>query len=262
MKFQRLWVTVTVACATYLFVSGVSAQDGEPTGVVEIFACNFVGDSDMGDLLGVAETFNEWADDNGVTDYGAVLLTPHLYSDQITFDVGWVGISPNAAAEGAGLDQWIASGQDVQADFDEVIECPSHTQYAVVNINTPAESDGEDGEEDNGPGLVAFSDCALHDGRIVPDAIAAHEQWSEYLAEHGSDNFSAFLFGLAGLRDDINFNFKAVRAFPNAQAYGQYLDVITAGGFMRAGELFDRVHDCDSPRVYVTNQIREANPEE
>ncbi len=33
------------------------------------------------------------------------------------------------------------------------------------------------------------------------------------------------------------------------QAYGKYLDVYTAGGFMRAEELLDRVFDCNSARI-------------
>ena len=256
-EFKRLWIMV--ASATFFYVSGVSAQEEGPTGVVEIFACNYVGNSDMDDLLAVTETFNGWADENNISDYGAFILTPFFYSDQLTPDVIWIGTSPNAASASAGDALWLSEGQEVQADFDEVVNCSSHAQYAVVPINTPS---GPPPEEVDGPGLVAFSDCAIHDGRSVPEAIAAHGEWSEYLAENGSDTLSLFLFGVAGQRDDINYNFKTVRGFPNAEAYGQYVDIVTAGGFLRAEELFGRLLDCDSPRVYVTNQVRQATQEE
>ena len=42
------------------------------------------------------------------------------------------------------------------------------------------------------------------------------------------------------------------------QAYGNYLDMYTGGGFTRAEELLDRVVDRNSPRVYARERVRLA----
>ena len=258
-KSIRVWITA--ACATVFFVNSLSAQEEQnaPTTLVDIFVCNYNDGNDMDDLLAVTESWNNWADENNISDYTAILLTPNLFSDQTAFDVGWLGVSPNGAAMGATEALWLAEGQDLQADFAEVIDCTSHTRYAVVPIRTPSEPPPEDA---NGPGLLSFSDCALHEERIVPEAMDALGEWTEYLAEQGHDGFGGMLFGVAGQRDDINFNFKWVQGFPDADAYGRLTDIITRGGFLRAGELLGRLLDCDSPRVYVTNQVRQAAQEE
>ena len=258
MKESIKQLLMMTACTMFLYVSAVSAQDDGPTGLAEIYGCNYIGNSDMDDLLAVTERFNSWADANNMTDYTAIIHSPFIYSDQLTLDVLWVGISQNGASAGAGDALWLSAGQEVQADFDEVVNCSSHTQYAILPINTPS---APPAEVANGPGLVTYSDCAVHDGRTVPEAMEALGQWSEYLAENGHDTFSGILFALAGQRDDVDYNFKEVRTFPDAEAYGRYVDIVTAGGFLRADELFGRLLDCDNPRVYVTNQVRQAAQE-
>jgi hypothetical protein len=39
------------------------------------------------------------------------------------------------------------------------------------------------------------------------------------------------------------------------------LDVITRGGYQRADELFGRLLDCNSPRVYLFDLVRSAAEE-
>ena len=108
-------------------------------------------------------------------------------------------------------------------------------------------------------GIAVFRDCTVSDGRTVPEAIAALQEWSKYLAGQGTNPFAALLFGLAGLPDDdADYTFKTVEGFESIEAYGKYTDVYTGGGFLRAEELFGRVLDCNSARVYALNRVRLA----
>jgi hypothetical protein len=243
------------ACSALLLVHGASAQQNAPapmpTPIIEVYGCELTGDSDLADFRAVATRWNAWADRNNVTNYTAFLMTPFLYSAQLTYDVLWLGAWPNGTAMGQGEALWFAQGQDVQADFDAISDCSIHQQFAEVVIRAPEGPPPENG-------IAMFQDCELHDGRIVPEAIAAARQWAEYVTQNGSDQFIAFLFPLAGESDEADYNFKVVEGFANIEAYGRATDVYTGGGFMRAEELFGRLLDCDSPRVYALDRVRLA----
>ncbi len=152
---------------------------------------------------------------------------------------------------GAGESLYFSQGQEIEAGFDAVVDCPSHAQYAEVVINAPG------GPPPQNP-VAVFRDCTVSDGRTIPEAITALQEWSKYLAEHGSNPFAALLFGLAGLANDDDFTFKSVEGFDSIESYGKYTDVYTGGGFIRADELLGRVLDCNSARVYSLNRVRAA----
>ena len=225
-------------------------QQPGPLGVVEIFACNFVGASDMEDLLSVAERWNDCADDRDVTDYTAFILTPYLFSDDVTFEVGWLGAYPNGAAMGAGQAQWLTEGTDLAADFEEVVDCDSHSQFAAANIRMPPGGPPEAG------GLLGFRNCTLHEGRIAQEVGPAIAQWGNYLAENGHDGFDGMLFPVAGERPDATYHFKTVHGFSSPVAYGEFMDIVTGGGLQVAQNLFGRLMDCDSPRIYAMTNVR------
>ncbi len=251
---------IAAASAAIAWTGGASAQDGEPTTIVEIFTCNFVNGSDMDDLNAFIENFNEWADEAGITSYSAITLTPYNHSDQFAFDVGWAGVFPNGQANGETETIYLTQGGDIADEFAEVIDCPTHANYAAIPVHQP--DSGPDDDESDVPGYISFTDSAIREGRTAGEAIGALGEYGDYLAENGSDLFSAVLFPLDGERDDIDYNFKNVRAFPNPSAYGDYLDVWTSGGFMRANQIMGRVIDCDSPRIYITNNVRQAAPQD
>lgn len=248
LTFACLAFSAALFCAT-----GVNAQeDQQDVAIIEIFACNYNAGNDMDDLLAVTSRWNAWADRNSLTDYTAIILTPYLYSEQIDFDVAWLGVYPSGEAMGAGEGVWFASGQDLQADFDEVVSCAAHTQFAGLAQNTPAEPASATG------GLLGLQNCTFHEGHIFPEAQAAIGQWSSYLEENGSDLFMGVLFPLAGESSEASYAFKAATGFDSTQAYGHFLDVYVGGGFQRADEIFDRIIECDNPRLYVTNRVRTA----
>jgi hypothetical protein len=244
------------ACATSVavLVTGAEAQQNEtpPTPVIEVFPCTYRDNNDMDNLRSVNARFNTWADRNNVTTYTAFTLTPYAYSADLEADVLWLGAWPNGAAMGDNEALWLSQGGDVSAAFDAVVECNSHSLYAEVVINQPSTPPPE-------TGVAMFEDCTVHDGRTVGEAIAAATQWVEYTKARGApDGFSAFLFPLAGLEGDADYDFKVVTGFDSMQAFGRATDLYTGGGFLRAEELFGRLLTCNSPRVYTLERVRLA----
>jgi hypothetical protein len=234
---------------------GAGAQENapSPTPVIEIYPCTYRGSSDMDDLRPVMTRFNAWADRNNVTDYTAFIATPYAFSADLEADVLWLGGYQNGTAMGAGETKWLAQGRDVAAAFDAVVDCNAHSLYAEVVINQPASPPPQNG-------VAMFQDCKLHENRTVPEALAAAEQWAEYTKANGPEEFSAFLFPLAGLAGDADYDFKVVTGFDSMAAFGKATDVYTGGGFLRGEELFGRLLTCNSPRVYMLERVRLAAP--
>jgi hypothetical protein len=237
-----------------VLTTGAGAQEAapSPTPIIEAFTCTYRGNNDIDNLRAVNTRFNAWADRNNVTTYTAFVLTPYAYSADLTADVVWLGAWPTGTAMGVNEAQWLSQGGEVAAAFDAVVDCDSHSLYAEVVINQPSGPPPESG------GVAMFEDCSVHEGRTVPEAIAAAEQWTEYTKSRGSDAFSAFLFPLAGLENDSDYDFKVVTGFASMQDFGKGTDMHTGGGFLRAEELFGRLLDCNSARIYNLERVRLA----
>jgi hypothetical protein len=234
-------------------LSNVGAQQNTPmpTPIIEIYGCSFKDNMDMGDFRSAATRFNTWADRHTVKDYTAFLATPYLFSADLAYDVLWIGAWPNGAAMGAGETLYMAQGQEVENAFDAAADCSSHAQYAEVIVRQPSSPPPMNG-------VALFTDCTVHEGRTVPEALEALEQFEEYAAGRGSDIFAAALFPLGGLPGDADYTFKFVEGFQSMQAFGAATDVYTGGGFLRGEELLGRLLDCNSPRVYMIERVRQA----
>jgi hypothetical protein len=251
MRTSQL-LSAIAATVTGLGASSAIAQQQQPAAVVEIFACNFNDGQDMGDLLAASNRFNSWADQNEATDYTAIIMTPFLFSDQVTFDALWLGAWPNGTAMGAGEAKWLATGSQVMAAFESAMDCGSHALFAARVIRTPPGPAPESG------GLTMFRDCKIREGRTAAEAIEALSQWSDYVAERGHVGFDAVLFPLAGQSPDADYSFKSVHGFASVEEMGRAIDLYTTGGAQRSNEILGRVIDCDSPRVYAGNRVRTA----
>lgn len=241
-----------------LLLLGVAhGQEGEAPNVVivEIYGCTFNAGNDMSDLMAVTNRWNDWADERNLNDYTADILTPYLYSSAFPYDVIWLGVYPNAEAMGAGQAVWLAEGGELNDDFGEVVTCSIHAQFAGLAAHIPANPPDE---SDNAVNLTAFQDCSLHDERTIPEAVAAHGQWGEFLAERGSDNFMGMIVPIAGEDPEADYDYKAITGFSSAEAYGNFIGTVVPGGLQRANQLFGRLTDCDTSRVYQSVQVRAA----
>jgi hypothetical protein len=256
MKRILVLTAILLATAVFAATSAFAQQSAPPapTSVVEIQGCKFNANKGMNELHSANARYNAWADKNKLTDYTAFVATPFLHGADRTDDALWIGAWPNAAAmaRDAALSA-SKEGRDVDAAYDAVGKCGSHSLYAEIVIRQPKSPPPENG-------VATFSDCTVREGRTAEEAIAALGQVAEYMAGRGSDAFSAVLFPLAGLPNDAHYTFKHVIGSASMDAFGKDIDAYTAGGFRRVDELLGRVVDCNSPRVYTLERVRLAAP--
>jgi len=202
-------------------------------------------------MMAAARRFNTWADQNGANDYTALVLTPYAFSEELGFDVGWLGAWPNGTAMGMGEAKWVSTGAQVQAAFDAVADCSSHALYAGVILRAPPGEAPEDS-------VLLFTNCTVINDHTVAEAIDAERAWGEYMAGRGEAGLDGVLFPLAGESPDADFTYKAVHNFASLEQLGKAIDLYTTGGRQRQNQLLGRVVDCDSPRLYLSHRVRQG----
>ena len=133
-------------------------------GGVNALACDYVEGKGIDDLLRVSEKWNGWASKNFSKIYTGNVLTPHYY-DESAADVYWVGFSPSFADQGTTQSEWQTKGANMQEEFDSVMTCKSHSQFAWVQIRD------ESGDTDTG--IVDFSACKMSPEATQEEMAAA-----------------------------------------------------------------------------------------
>ena len=248
------------ATAAIFATSNVIAQPAQqqqqqqgPAPVVELLACTFNNGKDMGDLRSASNEFNAWADQNAVTDYTALTMTPYAFSEQVNYDTVWLGAWPNGTAMGADEAKWFATGAKALAALEGVSDCGTRALFAVVPIHAPA------GPPPERNGLTMFQDCKIREGRTPAEAIAALRQWTDYMGGRGgAAGLDAIMFPLAGKSSEADYTFKHVHAFGSIEELGRGIDLYTTGGVQMQNQMLGRVMSCDSARIYTTERVRTA----
>ena len=143
-------------------------------GGVSALACDYVEGRDIDDLLQVSEKWNGWAAKNFSKVYTGNVLTPHYY-DESAADVYWVGFSPSFTDQGIVQREWQTKGAKMQEEFDSVMTCKSHSQFAWVQVRD------ESGDTDTG--IVDFSACKMSPGTTRAELAAADTQMGEFLSK-------------------------------------------------------------------------------
>lgn len=251
---RKLVMLVTAVSMAGLGAMTASADEhasaqAEP---VELFACNYAEGKTDKDLDKVVGNFNKWADGVEMNDYTAWTLVPYYSSPEQDFDVLWLGHAPRAASLGRSQDQWLATGGKVAAEFDSVIPCHTHANFASLMFKAPP-------ERDNPPDnvVISFSDCSMEDGTSFGDIAPALEEWAKYRTDAGSTGGIWVMFPAYGGGGE-GFDFKYVAGYRNLEEQGKDWDHYSKEGWAKAEELFAGKLSCDSSRVYLAKNRRRA----
>ena len=164
---------------TAVFIAAASAYADHHAqvpvyGGVSALACDYVEGRDIDDLLQVSEKWNGWASKNFSKVYTGNVLTPHYY-DESAADVYWVGFSPSFTDQGIVQREWQTKGAKMQEEFDSVMTCKSHSQFAWVQVRD------ESGDTDTGIG--DFSACKMSPGTTRAELAADDTQMGEFLSK-------------------------------------------------------------------------------
>ena len=243
-------------CASLMALAGSAAfsQEDFPVLPIEMFGCNYQSGQNLGDLDSPSETFNEWADEEGITDLTSLTLSPHFFSPDLPYDVIGMDIWENGAALGEGVAS-IASDPSSVSEFNEVVDCPAHGLYALVGVKPP-----EEGLVDGG--LFEFSDCTVRRNRSADEGIGAVAAIGDLMAPWNVGDAHGVLFPVAGETPDADYTFKWVTYYPSAQAFGTVFDEYASGAVQTAGSIIDPVMECDISRMYDVTVMREAEAAE
>jgi hypothetical protein len=241
----------TVKCVFVVIISWtqfVIAQQEPPKAVpVDFRACNFQDGKGMDDLKKVAAKFREYANKNDFS-YAAWTLVPQ-YHNGADFDVGWLGAWPSGEAFGVSMERWNTTGRDLQAQFNEVMDCTSrHEMAASLPINA------SDGTPENG--VLMFYQCTLHDGKTLNEAYAAHLQAGMAMKALGSLAASWFLQPVAGA-GDINFDYYHVVGFYRYSDMGATMEMYAnGGGKQEQQKILGDISSCATPVIFDALSVR------
>lgn len=216
---------------------------------VEAFACRYNDGKGPADLDAVIKKFNAWADKQDINDYGAWTLVPYYFGPEQEFDMLWLGATLDAKTLGRIQDNWLANGGKVQEEFNEVITCDTHGNWAALQFKEVPK------REDPSRGVVSFADCNMTDGTTFDDVYPALAEWSKYLTEQGSAS-GMFVFFPAYGGGGETFDFKWVNSWQNLEELGADYDQYAEAGWEKAGELLDGKLECDSSRAYISTTRR------
>ena len=242
----------TVAVTTFTQASTAQAQTASGPAPVEAFYCSMQEGKNMKDVVKVTDKFSKWAAKNDPS-YSAWLLTLQFgMRDQVPPMI-WLGSNPNGTEFGKGLDAWQATGDDLQAELNSVMDCSiGHVLASSVEINVPAGPPGD--------GVVMFTQCSIDDGSDAMKAIAAHKAFSASMQAMGGKGSSWMFFPMLG-GGERDFDYFAVSAFKNWSDYGAAYDMyVGGGGRKKAMEINAGVLSSDqaSPTVWDVKLVHQG----
>ena len=174
MKILIKTITITLS----IWTTSVAA---DTTYAMEAFQCNYVNGKDYSDAQKVVPTWNMYADENFSIPYSAVMLTPYLKSESdVDFELAWVGFTGNQEQMGVIADEYLATSKDIQAKWDEVVDCPSYGFYGVYEARDPSEAFVQ-GENT----YWAISSCSFREGKKASDLANSDKAWNAFMNEQG-----------------------------------------------------------------------------
>lgn len=247
---ETIMKTITQALLATLISFGLLAQytaaqdNGKPT-PLEAYFCNFQDGKTMADLEKVAARFSKWADKNA-PDYTAWLLTPAFAQFNQTAEVIWFGSNPSGNSMGATIESYMASGGDLQADFDKVVDCGAHALASSVPVNVP------DGPPTNG--VVMFTECSMAEGNDWSRALAAHKSYSQSMRDLGAKNSNWLFFPMLGGMSDRDFDYWGVSTFGSwGDYFAAYELYVNGGGWQKGMEAMQGNASCKIGSASVWN---------
>lgn len=253
---KKFLISTILATLIFLSGSGIATAQGVEFKVVpvEMYVCTFNAGKDMDDLDEAVEKWTAWADARGVDDYAAWTLTPYYYGpgNNSGFDVIWMGASTDAVAMGNRQMELMADDENILGEFQEVLTCPAHVNYASINYKAPPNAETPQNA------VLTLADCNFREGSSFDSVAEGLGAWGEHQADAGSDAgifqwFPAFGGGAEP------FDFKLMYAYADLADLGKDYEMYgNDRGFETYNELVGSQISCDAARAYHATSRRAA----
>jgi len=215
---------------------------------VDFRACNFRDGKGMEDLEKVNAKFRDYANKSDF-DYAAWVLTPEFHAGA-GFDVGWLGAWPDSNSFGVSMEKWSAPGNQVAAEFDQVIDCSlRHEMASSLPINAP--------ESTPVNGIVMFYQCSLNEGKTLGEAYTAHLEAGQAMKGKGSLAMSWF-YTPAIAAGAIDYDYYHVVAFSRYSDMGATMEMyINGGGQQLQRKILGKISSCRTPMLMNAISVRD-----
>ena len=247
---KSLTTMCSLVMVTGSWVQATQAEEAAAPAPLEAFYCKMQEGKSSKDLAPVLTKFNSWADKND-SGYTAWVLTRQFGLASEVPDVIWLGSNPSAENFGKGMDAWLAGGGEVQAAFNEVVDCSmGHVLASSIEIAAP---DGPPGD-----GVVMFTECELDDDGSLAGAAKVHKGIADELRKMGAKNSNWMLVPMLG-GGDPDYDYLGVATFPSwADFFAAYEMYVNGGVMQKAIKAMDDVADCRdrTPTVWDVKLVR------
>lgn len=249
-------IRACVAAFAWLLAAGTAVGQVSEEGMgkvlpVHLYVCTYRERQGPEDLEKAIAAWSRYADDNDFENYAAWTLTPFHFGPEQDFDVIWLGAYADGNAMGAVVDTWLATGDEIRAGFDKVVDCDAHVALASAMYKRPEAGTPESG-------VITMMDCTLNEGQEYDDIMAAEMKWAAHLTDTGSKAGYWHWFPTFG-GGDADFDYKVVFAYPNfAELGADFERIANGGGRETSEETFGDIDECDDPRVYLSTNRRMA----
>jgi hypothetical protein len=256
-KLLAACAALPLLCTGWLVASADEHEEEKAPYVtpLDTFTCSYNDGMGPDDLDKAIADWNAWMDDQGVNNYGAMVMTPY-YHGADTFELGWLGFWSSQEAMGAGIDQYLAKGGKYAKGFEKVLSCDSHEHWATVNVKDP----GWDSPDNV---VLMFSNCSRNEGVEWDPLFGAIKKAMDYQTEKGFRKGDWMMWPVFGGGGDPGWEFKWVTAFENYTDFGiAYQHNANGGGRQKMSEIMGDMLDCDAARVYNARVVRKVEPDE
>tara|TARA_Y100000996_G_scaffold226716_1_gene178265 strand:+ start:1515 stop:2273 length:759 start_codon:yes stop_codon:yes gene_type:complete len=246
-----------IAITTLLTIVGfLHADDHIEISGMEGLQCKFAEGKDMDDVMKVIDEWNDFGDKNFNAPYSAWIFTP-LYRSETDFDFDFMflGFAESLKDIGIVQDDFQAGASKIFAKWQKATVCSGQSMNFNVEVRSP-----KNPWEAGGTNYASIQSCTFKDGKSGEDLTANDKIWMKYLDEGGFEGGVWRWWPETGSATSFNHDYWLVASFSSVQEYGAARDNrLTA---MLNDSRPEEIHDCDTPRLYQSTNIRLTLPAE
>ena len=242
---SKILVTLLLAFSFNIY----SDDHVEITGMTAL-QCQFAEGKDMDDVVKVLDEWNEYGDDNFRDPFSAWVLTPVFVSlNDFDLDFVFLGFADSLQNIGNTEDDFRKGGQKIGEKWEKVTNCSGQSLNFNVTVREPKNS-----WEEGGTNFTSIQSCSLKEDKTNDDFKANDMRWSKYLDEGGFEGGVWRWWPETGSSVDTDYDYLLAASFSSIGEYGSARDNRIEA--MMAGTRPEEIHDCNTPRLYQSTNVR------
>ena len=232
------------------FLSITHADDHVEIGGMAAMQCQIADGADMDDVMKVLAEWDEYGDDNFSEPFSAWIMTP-VYMSTADFDLDFVflGFAETLASVGKAEDEFRKGGNRIGTKWERVTNCSGMSLNLNVEGRTPKTEWVE-----GATGYTMIQSCSFKDGKSVDDLPANDKIWNKYLDDSGFEGGYWRWWPETGSPTETDYDYLVAVSFSSVEEYGASRDNRLKA--MMDGSRPEEVHECNTPRLYESTNIR------